>query len=140
MRFLRPEFAPWWQLLPVVLAACTIRILYIRFHRRMTPIAPRFRRLSHRSTWARDAALVLLASIAAGAIVFALVRPQAQLTTRTPQYEREDLVIMFLGHPDIERPGLLGIWHSAFGIDVTPSNYPCCSPPPPGARTSARRR
>ena len=94
MRFLRPEFAPWWQLLPIVLAACSIRILYVRFHRRMTPIAPRFRRLSRRSTWVRDAAMLLLASIAGGAIVFALVRPQAQLTTRTPQYEREDLVIM----------------------------------------------
>jgi Ca-activated chloride channel family protein len=94
VRFLRPEFAPWWQLLPVVLAACSIRILYLRFHRRMTPIAPRFRRLSRRSTWVRDAATLLLPSLAGGAIVFALVRPQAQLTTRTPQYEREDLVIM----------------------------------------------
>jgi hypothetical protein len=86
VRFLRPEFAPWWQLLPIVLAACSIRILYVRFHRRMTPIAPRFRRLSRRSTWVRDAAMVLLASIAGGGIVFALVRPQAQLTTRTPQF------------------------------------------------------
>ena len=94
MRFLRPEFASWWQLLPVVLAACSIRILYLRYQRRQTPVAVRFRRLSRRSTWVRDAASLALASIAGVAIVFALVRPQAQLTTRTPQYEREDLVIM----------------------------------------------
>ncbi len=38
--------------------------------------------------------VVLLAGLAAGALIFALVRPQAQLTTTLPQFEREDLVIM----------------------------------------------
>jgi Ca-activated chloride channel homolog len=94
VRFLRPEFAPWWQLLPVLLAACTVRVLYLRYQRQLTPVAARFRRLSRRSTWAREAMTLVLTAIAGGAIVFALVRPQAQLTTRTPQYEREDLVIM----------------------------------------------
>jgi Ca-activated chloride channel homolog len=94
VRFLRPEFAPWWQLLPVLLAACTARVLYLGYQRSRTPVASRFRPLSRRSTWVRDAAVLLLTSLAGGALVFALVRPQAQLTTRTPQYEREDLVIM----------------------------------------------
>lgn len=94
MRFLRPEYATWWQILPVLLAACTIRFLYLQRQRRLTPVAPRFRPLSRRSTWAREAAILALAAVAGGAIVFALVRPQAPLTTRTPQYEREDLVIM----------------------------------------------
>ena len=94
MRFLRPEFAAWWQVLPVLLAVCTIRFLYVRRQRRLTPVAPRFRRLSRRSTWLREAAILLLTATAGGALVFALVRPQAQLTTRIPQYEREDLVIM----------------------------------------------
>lgn len=94
MRYLRPEFAPWWQLLPILLAACTIRFLYLRRQRRLTPVAARFRPLSRRSTWVRELAIVLLTAAAGGALVFALVRPQAQLTTRTPQYEREDLIIM----------------------------------------------
>jgi len=94
VRFLRPEFAAWWQILPVLLAACTARILYVRRQRRLTPVAARFRPLSRRSSWLREAAIVTLAATAGGALVFALVRPQAQLTTRTPQYEREDLVIM----------------------------------------------
>jgi Ca-activated chloride channel homolog len=94
VRFLRPEFAAWWQVLPVLLAVCTIRFLYVRRQRRLTPVAPRFRRLSRRSTWLREAAILLLTAAAGGALVFALVRPQAQLTTRIPQYEREDLVIM----------------------------------------------
>jgi Ca-activated chloride channel family protein len=94
VRFLRPEFAAWWQLLPVLLAAWTIRVLYLLRQRRRAPVAPRFRRQSRRSTWGREAAILALAAIAGGSLVFALVRPQAQLTTRTPQYEREDLIIM----------------------------------------------
>jgi Ca-activated chloride channel family protein len=94
VRYLRPEFAPWWQLLPVLLAACTIRFLYLRRQRRLTPVTARFRPLSRRSTWLREISILALTAIAGGALVLALVRPQAQLTTRTPQYEREDLIIM----------------------------------------------
>lgn len=94
MRFLRPEFAPWWQILPVLVAACLVRLLYLRRQRARTPVASRFRSLSRRSSWLRDVAVLTLGVLAGGALVFALVRPQAQLTTRVPQYEREDLVIM----------------------------------------------
>ena len=94
MRFLRPEYASWWQLLPVIAACCTTHALYLRRQRRLAAIPARFRTLSGRSTWARETAIVLLAGIAGGALVFALMRPQAQLTTTLPQFEREDLVIM----------------------------------------------
>jgi Ca-activated chloride channel family protein len=94
VRFLRPELAPWWQILPALLAALTVRFLYLQRQRRLSPVAPRFKRLSRRSTWKREAAVMLLAAIGGGSLVFALVRPQAPLTTRTPQYEREDLIIM----------------------------------------------
>ena len=111
MRFLRPEFAPWWQILPVLLAACTVRFLYVHWQRRQAPVAPRFRRLSRRSTWIREAAILTLAGLAGGSLVFALARPQAQLTTRTPQYEREDLVII------LDRSA------SMRAHDVTPSRF-----------------
>ena len=94
MRFLRPEYAAWWQILPVIGAACLVRILYLRVQRAKAPVQQRFRSLSRRSSWGRDAAVIALATLAGGAIAFALVRPQASLTTRVPQYEREDLVIM----------------------------------------------
>jgi len=94
VRFLRPEYAPWWQLLPVLAAFCIVRFLYLSRQRALAPIRTRFRRLSHRSTWLRDAAVLTLAAIAGASLVFALARPQARLTTRVPQYEREDLVIM----------------------------------------------
>jgi Ca-activated chloride channel family protein len=94
VRFLRPEYASWWQLLPVLAACCTLRYVYLLRQRRRAAIPPRFRPLSRRSTWARDAMIATCALLAGGALVFALVRPQAQLTTTTPQFEREDLVLM----------------------------------------------
>jgi len=111
VRFLRPEFASWWQILPVLLAACSIRFLYARRQRHLAPVAQRFRRQSRRSTWMREVSVLLLTAVAGGALVFALVRPQAQLTTRTPQYEREDLVIM------LDRSS------SMRAHDVTPSRF-----------------
>jgi Ca-activated chloride channel family protein len=111
VRLLRPEFAPWWQLLPVLLAVCTAHFLYLRRQRRLTPVSPRFRSLSRRSGWVREAAIAGLTLLAGGAFVFALVRPQAQLTTRTPQFEREDLVIM------LDRSA------SMRAHDVTPSRF-----------------
>ncbi len=75
-------------------AACVARILYLHGQRVRTPIDAKFRSLSRRSSWLRHAAIVALAAIAGGAFVFALLRPQASLTTRVAQYEREDLVIM----------------------------------------------
>ena len=63
MRFLRPEFAPWWQLLPILLAACIIRYLYLRRQRRLTPVTERFRPLSRRSTWAREAGVTVAVNV-----------------------------------------------------------------------------
>jgi Ca-activated chloride channel homolog len=94
VRFLRPEYASWWQLLPVLAACCTVHALYVARQRRRAAIPTRFRSLSRRSTWVRETAIAVLALSAGGAIVFALVRPQAPLTTTLPQFEREDLVIM----------------------------------------------
>jgi Ca-activated chloride channel family protein len=94
VRFLRPEYAVWWQLLPVVAACCTVHAIYVARQRRRAAIPARFLPLSRRSTWAREAAIAVLALLAGGAFVFALVRPQAPLTTTLPQFEREDLVIM----------------------------------------------
>jgi Ca-activated chloride channel family protein len=94
VRFLRPEYATWWQLLPVLAACGTIHAFYVARQRRRAALPARFRPLSRRSTWWREAAIVALAGVAAGALIFALVRPQAQLTTTLPQFEREDLVIM----------------------------------------------
>ena len=94
IRFLRPELAVWWQLLPVLLACCTIQALYLAYVRRRSPAAQRFTRLSRRGGWRRTTGAALAAMLMGGSIVFALARPQASLTERSPEYERQDLVLI----------------------------------------------
>jgi Ca-activated chloride channel family protein len=94
MKFLRPEFAAWWQLLPLLVAVWALRLHYVTRQRRKLAVGARFVSLSRRSGWLREAAVLLLMLSTAGAMVFALMQPQAMLTRRTPEYERQDLVLM----------------------------------------------
>jgi hypothetical protein len=94
MRMLRPDLAPWGLIVPLIVACWMVHRRFRQTFRRCAGIAPRFDALSHRSTPARDGALLAAGVLATGAIVFALVRPQATLTRRIPEYERQDLVIM----------------------------------------------
>lgn len=95
MRFLALEFIRWWQVLPVLVACWALRYQYVRAVRRDQAIAPRFLRLSRRSTWMREAAVLGVSLLAAGALVVALLRPQVLLAERVPELERQDLIVMF---------------------------------------------
>ena len=94
MTFLRLEYLGWWQVVPILIACWAIRYHYLSRMRRATPVAPRFAGLSRRATWKREVAVLFLMVLVAGSLVFALVRPQALLTRRTPEYEQQDLVLM----------------------------------------------
>ena len=94
MTFLRLEFLGWWQLLPLLVALWALRAYYVARVRRRAAVADRFAPLSRRSTWLREVAVLALVLVAGGSLVAALVRPQALLTRRTPEYERQDLVLM----------------------------------------------
>src|SRR5580765_1663301 len=88
MRLLRPDLAPWGLVVPLIFACWVV-------HRQIRlAFARRFAGLSRRSSPARDLALLAAGVLAAAATVFALVRPQARLTRRIPEYERQDLIIM----------------------------------------------
>jgi len=94
MTLLRPDLAPWALLVPVIVACGFVhRRLRERFRRRLA-IAPRFAGLSRRSTSARDLAVVAAGAVTAALLAAALLRPQAVVTERVPQYERRDLIIM----------------------------------------------
>lgn len=94
MTFLRLEYLGWWQLLPVLVALWAVRYAYVARMRRRAAESGRFASLSRRSTWLREVAVLALMLLAAGSLVFALLQPQAMLTRRTPEYERQDLVVM----------------------------------------------
>jgi Ca-activated chloride channel homolog len=109
--FLRLEYLGWWQLLPILVACWAIRYYYVARTRRAAPVAARFAGLSRRAAWRREAAVLALTLTVAGALVFALVRPQAMLTRRTPDYEQQDLVLI------LDRSA------SMRAHDITPSRF-----------------
>jgi Ca-activated chloride channel homolog len=93
MRLLRPEFAVWLLALPVLGGAWLLHArARARFRRAAVPQA--LRSASRLTSHSRDALTLIAASVAYTAVVFALMRPQILVDARTPQYEKEDLVII----------------------------------------------
>lgn len=94
MTVLRPDLAGWALVVPVIVACWAIHRHFREIFRQRTPIAPRFARLSRRSSAGRDRAVLAAGVVSAAALSMALVRPQASVTHRFPEYERQDLVIL----------------------------------------------
>ena len=84
----------WLLILPALVACWMIQSHYLRRVSRASPIAPRFLALSRRTSARTRAATLASAVTCAGAMVFALARPQAIVATRDPQFERQDLIIV----------------------------------------------
>src|SRR5512146_83762 len=94
MRFLRPDLADWWLAVPLLIASWALYRRSRDVFRRTMAVAPRFGALSRRSSSARDVAVLAATVVTSSALVFALVRPQALLAHRVPEYERQDLIIL----------------------------------------------
>jgi Ca-activated chloride channel family protein len=94
MRFLRPDMLQWLLLLPVLIACWMVQNHYLRRVSRAAPIAPRFLALSRRTRARTRAAMLAAALTFAGAMVFALARPQVLVAARNPEFERQDLIIV----------------------------------------------
>jgi Ca-activated chloride channel family protein len=94
MRFLRPDLAAWWLAVPLLIALWALYRRSRESFRRAMAVAPRFSRLSRRSASGREVAALAVSLAAAALLVFAVVRPQALLAHRVPEYERQDLVIL----------------------------------------------
>lgn len=93
MRFLHPEYAPWLLALPIVAAACLIHArARRRFRRAAVPAS--LARLSRLTTWKRELMITALAVLASGAAAVALLRPQVLREVETPEYAKEDLVVV----------------------------------------------
>jgi Ca-activated chloride channel family protein len=94
MRLLRPELIDWFLAVPILVALWALGVAYVGTVRQRAPIAERFARVSRRSTAARSAGIVACGVIASAALAFALVRPQALLAAREPDYQRQDVVFV----------------------------------------------
>ena len=94
MKLLRPDLINWSLAIPVLVALWALGTAYARAARLRSPTARRFAPLSRRSTPARAAAVVVCGVVAAAGLEFALLRPQALLAARTPDYERQDVVFV----------------------------------------------
>jgi Ca-activated chloride channel family protein len=94
MTFLRPDLASWLLVLPVLVGCWAIHRHFRGAFRRRLIIARRFAPLSHRTGAARDRAVLAAGLLTAGSLSLALMRPQAPVTRRFPEYERQDLIIM----------------------------------------------
>jgi len=94
MRLLRPDMLEWLLVLPVLAACWMLQNYYRRRVNRASPTAPRFLALSRRTRARTRAATLVATLLCAGAMVFALARPQVNIEAREPQYERQDLVIV----------------------------------------------
>ena len=94
MRFLRPDMAGWFLALPVIVAFWFIHERHVQVLRRRTPVAPRFAHLSRRTTGLGRGARLAAGLLTAGGLALALVRPQVLLASRTPEFERQDLIVI----------------------------------------------
>lgn len=93
-RFLHPELAVWLLTVPVAAAAWLVFYAYKRYSHRRLAVQPRFSGLSHRSTRRRDAAVLVLAVLTLSLLSAALTRPQVMRERRTPEFERQDLIVI----------------------------------------------
>ncbi len=94
MRVLNPEMANWLLALPVAFGLWFLFVRAKSRFRRRAGIGAVLARRSRLSGRARERLALAIAVVAITAIVVALMRPQLLLERRTPEYEREDLVII----------------------------------------------
>ena len=94
IRFLQPEMTAWLSVVPVMAGLWLIHFLYKYRARRRSAVQSRFRPLSRRSSWRGDLLMLVLGMTATGLLGLALMRPQLLLERRTPEFERQDLILI----------------------------------------------
>ena len=93
MRFLHPEFAPWLlAVIPIAIACAMHARARSRFRRRAVP--PPLAALSRLTGRPREVVTAVLGMVACGATIVAIMRPQVLREVATPEYEKEDLVVV----------------------------------------------
>lgn len=94
MRVLRPELAGWLLSVPVIVLCWYVHYHYKWRRRGPAATAPRARALSRRSTGRHDALVLVLSALTVVLLTGAMIRPQVLVTRRTPELERQDLILI----------------------------------------------
>jgi Ca-activated chloride channel family protein len=94
MRFLQPDAASWLLAVPLALCAWYLHVHAKRRFRRHASFGEPLRALSRFSSWKRDVTALVASATALLLLVLAMMRPQLMLQTRTPEYEKEDLILV----------------------------------------------
>lgn len=94
MRVLRPELAGWLLSIPLMAVVWYVHYHY-KWRRRGSDVtAARVRALSRRSTPRHDVVVLMLAALTVVLLTAAMIRPQVLVTLRTPELERQDLILI----------------------------------------------
>jgi Ca-activated chloride channel family protein len=94
MRFLHPQMASWLLLVPLAVCAWYLHVQNKWLFRRRASFDRHLPALSKFSSWRRDTLTFLAGVLAVALLVAALTRPQLYYELRTPEYEKEDLVLL----------------------------------------------
>jgi Ca-activated chloride channel family protein len=86
--------ALWLLAVPAIAVFWGAQYLYKRHTRRRQLVQPRFTRLSRRTPFRRDVAILAFASLAVVFLVGALARPQLLVEQNAPEFQRHDLVVV----------------------------------------------
>jgi Ca-activated chloride channel family protein len=93
MRLLQPEMAAWFLAVPLIALCWYAHFLY-KWPRGSRARALRITAISRRSTMRHDVVLLVLSILAVVLLAAAMTRPQLRFARRTPQMERQDLILI----------------------------------------------
>jgi Ca-activated chloride channel family protein len=94
MRLVHPEMAVWLLAVPVVTGCWFLHYQYKWRRRGRVETVPTVAALSRRSAPRHDVAVLVLAVLTVALLAGAMVRPQVLLALRTPELERQDLILV----------------------------------------------
>jgi len=111
MRVLHPDMAIWLLGVPLAFGAWYLHVFAKRRFREHAALGGPLDHLSRTSTRARDWMALATAVLAVALLVLSLARPQLVLERRTPEYERQDLILV------LDRSA------SMWARDISPSRF-----------------
>ncbi len=94
VKFIEPNMAPWFVILPMVIGLACLHIYRKNKFRDEAGYGISLRRLSSFTTKGSDKFAVVTIAFVTVLLVFSLLRPQLRIEQITPEYEKQDLILI----------------------------------------------